>query len=161
MEPNVLGIYSRFEIYFLIDTNTKMWTEITDLVVFRKKLLKFLQGVQFCRPNSEFTAMASTPSRSYCWPLIREICKENEHFKCFIQLSRQDLKHLFGVKNNNNWKFSPIGLVIRIAVLILIRLQGKKVSHTPPFLDLLEILHTIHIKNKTTELMKTYIVSTD
>ena len=29
----------------LIDTNTKMWTEITDLVVFRKKLLKFLQGV--------------------------------------------------------------------------------------------------------------------
>ena len=31
-------------IYFLIDANTKMWTEITDLVVFRKKLLKFLQG---------------------------------------------------------------------------------------------------------------------
>ena len=29
----------------LIDTNTKMRTEIIDLVVFRKKSLKFLQGV--------------------------------------------------------------------------------------------------------------------
>ena len=27
-----------------MDTNTKMCTEITDLVVFRKKLLKFLLG---------------------------------------------------------------------------------------------------------------------
>ena len=45
MEPIVLDIYLWFKIYFLIDTNTKMWTEITDLVVFRKKLLKFLQGV--------------------------------------------------------------------------------------------------------------------
>ena len=44
MEPIVLGIYLWFKIYFLIDTNTKMWTEITDLVIFRKKLLKFLQG---------------------------------------------------------------------------------------------------------------------
>ena len=44
MEPIALGIYLWFKIYFLIDTNTKMWTEITDLVVFRKKLLKFLQG---------------------------------------------------------------------------------------------------------------------
>ena len=26
----------------LIDTHTKMWTEITDIVVFGKKLLKFL-----------------------------------------------------------------------------------------------------------------------
>ena len=40
-----MGIYLWFKIYFLIDTNTKMWTEITDLVVLRKKLLKFLQGV--------------------------------------------------------------------------------------------------------------------
>ena len=31
--------------YFLIDTNAKMWTEITDIVIFRKKLVKFLQGV--------------------------------------------------------------------------------------------------------------------
>ena len=30
---------------FLIDTHTKIWTEITDIIVFRKKLLKFLQGV--------------------------------------------------------------------------------------------------------------------
>ena len=44
LEPIVLGIYLWFKIYFLIDTNTKMWREITDLVVFRKKLLKFLQG---------------------------------------------------------------------------------------------------------------------
>ena len=29
---------------FLIDTHTKIWTEITDIIVFRKKLLKFLQG---------------------------------------------------------------------------------------------------------------------
>ena len=40
-----MGIYLWFKIYFLIDTNAKMWTEITDIVVFRKKLLKFLQGV--------------------------------------------------------------------------------------------------------------------
>ena len=36
--------------YFFIDTNSKMRTEITDLVVFRKKLLKllkFLQGAHF------------------------------------------------------------------------------------------------------------------
>ena len=30
---------------FLIDTHTKIGTEITDIIVFRKKLLKFLQGV--------------------------------------------------------------------------------------------------------------------
>ena len=40
-----MGIYLWFKIYFLIDTNAKMWAEITDIVVFRKKLLKFLQGV--------------------------------------------------------------------------------------------------------------------
>ena len=45
LESIVLDIYLWFNIYFLIDTNTKTWTEITDLVVFRKKLLKFLQGV--------------------------------------------------------------------------------------------------------------------
>ena len=28
----------------LIDTHTKIWTEITDIFVFRKKLPKFLQG---------------------------------------------------------------------------------------------------------------------
>ena len=28
----------------LIDTHTKIWTEITDIIIFRKKLLKFLQG---------------------------------------------------------------------------------------------------------------------
>ena len=44
MESIILGIYLWFKIYFLIDTNAKMWTEITDLVFFRKKLLKFLQG---------------------------------------------------------------------------------------------------------------------
>ena len=30
---------------FLIDTHTKIGTEITDVIIFRKKLLKFLQGV--------------------------------------------------------------------------------------------------------------------
>ena len=30
---------------FLIDTHTKIRTEITDIIVFMKKLLKFLQGV--------------------------------------------------------------------------------------------------------------------
>ena len=29
----------------LIDTHTKIWAEITDIVIFRKKLLKFLHGV--------------------------------------------------------------------------------------------------------------------
>ena len=33
MESIVLGIYLWFKIYFLIDTNAKMWTEITDLVI--------------------------------------------------------------------------------------------------------------------------------
>ena len=27
-----------------IDAHTKIWKEITDIVAFRKKLLKFLQG---------------------------------------------------------------------------------------------------------------------
>ena len=31
-------------IFFLIDTNAKMWTDITDIVIFRRKLLKFQQG---------------------------------------------------------------------------------------------------------------------
>ena len=30
----------------LIDTHTKIGKEITDVIVFRKKLLKFLQGVE-------------------------------------------------------------------------------------------------------------------
>ena len=29
---------------FLINTHTKIGTEITDIIVFRKKLLKFMQG---------------------------------------------------------------------------------------------------------------------
>ena len=29
-----------------MDTHTKIETEITDIIVFRKKLLKFLQGAQ-------------------------------------------------------------------------------------------------------------------
>ena len=33
LESIVLGIYFCFKIYFLIDTNTKIWTEITDLFV--------------------------------------------------------------------------------------------------------------------------------
>ena len=44
LEPIVLCIYLWFKIYFLIDTNTKIWPEIIDLVVFRKKLLKLRQG---------------------------------------------------------------------------------------------------------------------
>ena len=44
MESIVLSIYLWFKTYFLVDTNAKMWTEITDLVIFRKKLLKFRQG---------------------------------------------------------------------------------------------------------------------
>ena len=43
-ESIVLGIYLWVKIYFLIDTNAKMWTEFTDIVIFRKRLLKFLQG---------------------------------------------------------------------------------------------------------------------
>ena len=48
-----MGIYENLFLYtlenifrkkFLIDTHTKIWTEITDSIVFRKKLLKFLQG---------------------------------------------------------------------------------------------------------------------
>ena len=37
----------------LIDTHTKITTEITDIVVFRKKLLKFLQGVNAKLQNLE------------------------------------------------------------------------------------------------------------
>ena len=33
LESIVLGIYLWFKIYFLIDTNAKIWTEIIDLVI--------------------------------------------------------------------------------------------------------------------------------
>ena len=36
---------------FLIDTNAKMWTEITDIVIFRKKLLKFWKGVSIVKSD--------------------------------------------------------------------------------------------------------------
>ena len=32
-ESILLGIYLWFKIYFLIDTNAKMWTEIADIVI--------------------------------------------------------------------------------------------------------------------------------
>ena len=43
---------------FLIDAHTKIWTEITDIIVFRKKLLEFLQSelnssVGFCTNQKE------------------------------------------------------------------------------------------------------------
>ena len=38
------NIFSHIKKNFLIDTHTKIGTEITDIIVFRKKLLKFLQG---------------------------------------------------------------------------------------------------------------------
>ena len=41
------NIFSHIEKNFLIYTHTKIWTEITDIIVIWKKLLKFLQGVQF------------------------------------------------------------------------------------------------------------------
>ena len=51
LESVVLVVYLCFKIYFpiyikkfLTDTHTKIWTKITDIIVFRKKLLKFLQG---------------------------------------------------------------------------------------------------------------------
>ena len=36
----------------LLDTNTKIWTEITEIIVFRKKLLKFLQSAYTVYPGS-------------------------------------------------------------------------------------------------------------
>ena len=53
LESIVLGIYLWFKIYFLIDTNTKTWTEITDLVVFRKKLLNVPAGCLECREGEK------------------------------------------------------------------------------------------------------------
>ena len=50
LESIVLVIYLSFKIYFpirkkiLLESHTKIWTEITDIVIFRKKLLKFLQS---------------------------------------------------------------------------------------------------------------------
>ena len=44
LELIVLGIYLCLKIFFLIDTNAKMWTENYWSCRFRKKLLKFLQG---------------------------------------------------------------------------------------------------------------------
>ena len=50
LESIVLVIYLWFKNILpykkiLIDTHTKNWKEITDIVGFSKKLLKFLQGV--------------------------------------------------------------------------------------------------------------------
>ena len=73
MEPIVLGIYLWFKIYFLIDTNTKMWTEITDLVVFRKKLLKFLQGAQVYSPPEVAFFNIFFVSSSLCKPFLTTI----------------------------------------------------------------------------------------
>ena len=33
-----------FKNFFVIDTNVKMWTEIIDLVILGRNILKFLQG---------------------------------------------------------------------------------------------------------------------
>ena len=46
------NIFSHMKKKILIDTNTKIGTEITDIIVFRKKLLKFLQGDDVGATNS-------------------------------------------------------------------------------------------------------------
>ena len=48
----------------LIDTHTKIWTEITDIIFFRKKLLKFLQGVMVVSENF-FSVVVSTENPHY------------------------------------------------------------------------------------------------
>ena len=56
MESIVLGIYLWFKIYFLIDTNTKMWTKITDLVVLGRNYWSscrvYLANLHFFENNS-------------------------------------------------------------------------------------------------------------
>ena len=92
MESIVLGIYLWFKIYFLIDTNTKMWTEITDLVIFRKKLLKFRQGVAV---SKEFIAVCEL-----CFP-----CGSSDYDdtpQAYYMLCSYSF--LFGTKALN-WKF--------------------------------------------------------
>ena len=37
-----------FQKKILIDTHTKIWTEVTAIIIFMKKLLKFLQGENVC-----------------------------------------------------------------------------------------------------------------
>ena len=83
MESIVLGTYLWFKIYFLIDTNAKMWTEITDLVVLGRnywsscRVLKKLtyhlpQWFLFCvvkRWSGVFTVSKSDRSGKYkMWP---------------------------------------------------------------------------------------------
>ena len=51
----------------LVDTHTKIWTEITDTVVFRKKLLKFLQG-------------------AYVRNCITRNCDSRLHASCWVNL---------------------------------------------------------------------------
>ena len=43
----MIAFREELKIFFkiLIDAISEMWTGMTDIVVFRKKLLKFLQGV--------------------------------------------------------------------------------------------------------------------
>ena len=56
LESIVLGIYLWFKIYFLIDTNAKMWTEIIDLVILGRNYWQFLQGGEeriFLRRSSQ------------------------------------------------------------------------------------------------------------
>ena len=63
-----LFIYASKSIYhikkILIDTHTKIWTEITDTVVFRKKLLKFLQGAYF---RNCITRNCDSRLHDSCW----------------------------------------------------------------------------------------------
>ena len=54
MESIVLGIYLCFKIYFLTDTNAKMWTEIIDLVILGRNYwssCRVLMGVKDSSPR--------------------------------------------------------------------------------------------------------------
>ena len=54
----------------LIDTHGKIWTEITDIVVFRKKLLKFLQGDEASKASNAMSHCKITPVGKYfMWAL--------------------------------------------------------------------------------------------
>ena len=91
-ESIVLGIYLWFKIYFLIDTNAKMWTEITDIVIFRKKLLKFRQGVLACPTY-------------YCHPTFRdyEIIQHQDNSALWVNkssLTFDTWNALFGIKSD-------------------------------------------------------------
>ena len=126
-----MGIYLWFKIYFLIDTNTKMWTEITDLVILGRNYwssgrvelapvprhgppgntpLLVTSGGQDQKPVQTCSLEDPFPSRAYIWwQIIQWMRAIRILLECFLVSSQttvfvvysQQRRFIFDV-----WSFS-------------------------------------------------------